>query len=205
MNRIAMVMGAVAATTPTLWASIVYTSQNRFIRARGEASLGSIVDEHTITAPDFGPFDQSIEAEAVDPFTMISGWGRAQQESILDPLHIGVNGQWSGGRTGQGASGGGTSSFSVNFTLDEAADYVFTATAVPGMFYIFGGPDGFALTTLGTFSGTLAPGDYFMSGAVTGSAGFPPSGGGFTMDLVIVPGPGAALVLATVFLARRRR
>lgn len=204
MNLIAMMIGAVAITTSSSWASIVYTSQSRSITARGEAGLGSIVDEHTVTAPDFGPFDRAVTAEAIDPFTMVSGWGRAQQDSVLDPFHIAVNGQWSGGRTGQGASGGGASNFAVSFTLPEAVDYVFTATAVPGLFYTFAGPDGFALTELGTFSGTLAPGDYWMMASVSGSAGFPPSGGGFSMDLAIVPGPGAFGLLALAMVGRRR-
>lgn len=205
MIRTLTMTGAVVAMTPTLWGSIVYTSQARYIRARGEAALGSIVDEHTLTAPDFSPFDESVSAEAIDPFAMVSGWGRARQQSTLEPTSIFVVGEWAGGRTGQGASGGGTSSFAVNFTLDEAAEYAFSASAVPGMFYVFAGPDGFALSTLGTFSGTLAPGDYWLSAGVTGSAGFPPSGGGFAIELTIVPGPGGAALLGPLVLGRRRK
>jgi len=206
MNRMVVAAAVVIASSSGLQASIVYTSQNRFVTARAEAALGTVVDTHTITAPDFGPFDASVSAEAIDPIFMVSGFGRASQHSTLDPLGFEVNGDWSGGRTGQGASGGGTSSFSIAFTLAEPLDYTFTVSAIPGLFYMFTGPDGFTLTELGTFTGVLQPGEYFVSAAVSGSAGFPPSGGGFAMELIVVPGPGGVIlpVLGLAGLRRRR-
>ncbi|MFM9957916.1 MAG: hypothetical protein ACKVZJ_07555 [Phycisphaerales bacterium] len=206
MNHFTLTVLAVAALAGSARAGIVYTVQQRSITATASAALGNIVDTHSLSATDFAPFNQSIEALAVDPNSGVNGWGRAYQDSALEPLLIRANGGWAGGRTGQGCGGGGTSSFSVTFLLDAPADYTFQSN-VQNALNLFSGPDGFSINQPGTFSGTLQPGEYSIQAYSSGQASFPPSGDGFNLQLTITPTPGTfgLAVLGGCIAIRRQR
>lgn len=210
--RVALVVGSLAATSAAPGA-ITYQSQNRFITA--SAISEGVTDSHSVFASGFGPFHANVSALAIGPVFMNTGNGFANQDSTLDPLEIVAGGSWSGYRSGQAGTpaGGGTTSFSVTFTLDEPADFTFDASGaltVFGFYYTGGGPgDGLYITQPGSYAGTLQAGPYSLTGEASGMAGFPPSGSGFSLHLVI-PAPPALGALALMAFAaagavRRRR
>ncbi|MBN8643864.1 MAG: hypothetical protein J0L61_01315 [Planctomycetes bacterium] len=190
-------------------ASILYTNQQRSITATASADFGSTVVTQSLSAPDFGPFNEGLEVLAISTTGQHSGLGRADQESTLEPLRIFASGGWSGLRSGgPGGWGGGTSWFSVTFLLEEPSDFTFRVGLVPGGPFMFSGPDGFLIDQEGFHSGTLHPGTYSLTAQASGGASFPASGGGFSLELLLVPAPasvGAVAPLIALTAARRRR
>lgn len=192
-------IGVVVAASPAT-AGFTFTGQIRSITANASAALGAITDTHSLSAPDFAPFNASVDASATDPQFGAMGFGHANQNSTLDPLHIAAQGGWSGGRNGMGAGGGGSCTFEVFFTLDVASAYTLMAfPAANG--YFFSGPNGFGISDPGSFSGVLEAGDYSLQAFASGFAGFPPSGDAFFIDLTIVPAPSSAALLPIVAAA----
>lgn len=207
MNRVTLTVLAVSALAGTAQAGFVYTFQQRSITATASADFGAVVVTDSLAAPDFGPFNANLEVVAVSTSGQHSGTGRAYQVSTLEPLRVFTDGGWSGLRSGgPGGLGGGTSIFNVNFVLDASSPFTFRAGLVSDLF-MFSGPNGFLIDLPGDYAGTLQPGEYAISVTSSGSAGFPPSGSGFFMDLNLVPTPSVAAAFAPMALlaVRRRR
>lgn len=199
------------APLPAASAGFTYTASNRYITAF--ATSEGVSNSQTITAPAFAPFNQTVNMEVHGPQFGNGGYGSASQTSQLNPLGISAGGSWSGRRDSQlgSPSGGGTSHFSANFTLDEAAEFTLEASGAMTQFGFGttdGLPGGFLFMTPGNYHGTMRAGTYQLVGEASGSAGFPPSGNGFSMTLTI-PSPGSAAALlglaAGLPLVRSRR
>lgn len=206
MNRTVLALFTLAASTATAQAGFVYTHQERRILAWATAEVGTIYVEDSRSAPGFGPFVESLEVVARSSDMTHSGWGRAHQNSTLEPLRLLAHGGWTGGRDGgHGGAGGGTSSLHVAFTLD--APSAFTLYAYAGSSFVFAGPNGFLIEAAGNHSGTLQPGVYSIFALTMGSGGGPASGDGFSVDLTLVPTPWGVAAFTPIALisARRRR
>lgn len=205
MNRSLVALVAFAASAWPAHADFIYTFQSRTVTATAYADFGQVVVTNTVIAPDFGPFNESLEAIAVSTTGQHSGTGRAHLESTLDPLRVFASGGWSGSRQGgPGGNGGGDSSFSVNFMLDVPSDFTLQVGAL-GQFLLITGPGGFNIDQSGSYAGTLLPGAYSAVAGASGTAGFPPSGDGFFFNLVIIPAPSAAAVFAPLAMLTLRR
>ena len=204
---VALTAGMLSLASPAR-AGFTYIAQTRSITAN--AVSGGVTDSHSLSATTFDVFDASVSAQAFNPDTGFSGFGGATQLSRLDPLQVVAIGSWSGHRDGQTGfpSGGGTSSFDITFTLDQAADFRFEASGVINVAFVYVSAPGdwLHIRANGIYTGTLIPGTYMMGGSTSGSAGFPAGSSSFTMNLTI-PSPGSATVLAAGFLCigRRRR
>ncbi len=186
----------VSVIAPMAHAGITYQSQTRFIAANAYASGGGNASQ-TVNAPDFGVFNRAVNVEAVGPY---SGFGSASQNSILGSASIVASGRWGGQGhvVGFPAGGGGTSSFSVDFTLNEVSSYTLTASGLAyfqsTFSFISTDAGTLHLTTQGQYSGVLQPGTYRLAGFMTGSASFPASGDEFSINLS-VPAPGSGVLL----------
>lgn len=113
-----------------------YVSQSRSIYAYGSYANNQVFVEDTITAPDFGPFNEEL-----DVHTSLTGRGLASQNSQLDP-ESGLLISWMDatgyGSVNSSTKGGGRSDLVVTFELAQPATLYLTISIYAGRFSITG-------------------------------------------------------------------
>ena len=194
-------------------AAIVYQSQTRSVSANAYA-FGGVSSSQSFGAPDFGVFNRSANASA---FGGNYGSGVGRQNSSLTALGVSAVGGWggSGHVLPPSAGGGGSSIFSVVFTLDEPTNFTLTTSGL--QFLDSEASFSFASTDAGSLhltvapislAGILPPGSYRLAASVNGNRSYPAGGNEFSIQLGIPsPGPIALIMPAAavcVFQRKRR-
>lgn len=116
------------AVSPVL-AQATCLSQNRFIRTTGGTGA---VTNFTVSAPDFGVFDESRMDSYPNPDLYAPNEASASQFSSLLSNELRMNSNVSGADnygSGGAGTGLGTSSLDVTFRIDDATDYIFSGNS----------------------------------------------------------------------------
>lgn len=194
------------ALAPTAHGDITYLAQARSITASAYTS-GFPTSSQTLSAPDFGVFDNIVSAYA------LRGDARAYQTSTLAPLGINAIGGWYGHGFAVSPSGygQGTSRFSVDFSIAEPVDFTLTTSGLS----VLGSTFQFLSTNTSwlnltqpptSYQNTLSPGTYRLAGTVGGTGQTFGNGGEFSIILNIPsPAPTALVGISGLAMLRRRR
>lgn len=220
-----LTMFLLVAVVPARASAFTATEQNRFVESA--AGIGALAPSSTLSAADFGLFEETILSEVSDDLSF--GTGRASQMSTLSQDFISSMGSvfTSGFSAGlglarsdleivfelaaltnytlDGSVSGESDAFATVRLLDSAGASIHTASSFD---FGNGGPGGdFA------FAGVLTPGTYTLRAFTTSCSdeiGFCGQGVGFgsySVGLVAVPEPSTAIFIGIGLscLAGRRR
>jgi hypothetical protein len=200
-------VGVVGAHSPARADVVAYTSQARSISAYAIDHINNINDSHSAGASDFGPFNSSVSASAG------IGQGSASMNSMLSTatgisVSAGVTGI---GSINQNCEGGGSASYTIGFTLSQAADAMLSYSTLDGGFALNGpGVSIFAgsFDSAGPFALVLPAGSYTFSGGCSLS-NHSSGTGTYSQATLVVPGVGAGAVVMVGIgvgcVGRRRR
>ncbi|MFO0832736.1 MAG: hypothetical protein U0637_12955 [Phycisphaerales bacterium] len=220
----AMAVLCLCGITAGAGADIIYQTQSRSITAASSANGGSL----TATAPDFGPFIQTLVSSTT--FNQQGGGtanntGSSTIDCQLDPNSVRAAGHISGeGGTDEGGGdvfGEGSVRIDVTFQIDTATPFNLFALARPGTSLLEEfeiklknldiNSDVFELDNTSppevvNFSGTLQPGNYRLRYIVETIITGPLQDNEFGLNFT-VPAPGTAVLplLAAAAMRRRRR
>lgn len=206
---------ALAVAAPALAMPIGYVSQTRTVDASAQAGGGPAA-ANSAAAPDFGPFSDSANASSMGMVIVFPTGAAAfaSQTSSLGAASITLSGS-ANAEVGQEGDASGTSTFSVQFAVAVPVTFtasgslsasgfamsqvrltgpggtVFSQTLIPFIF-----PDTLPIAEVGM----LQPGTYdlFAEAETNANPGMTPldASFAFSFDVVAVPEPGTAALLA---------
>jgi len=185
----AFLLGLCLAAAPAFGAAVIVTNQTRSVHV-GIPGLDAPPVEETISAPDNGPFDETLERSVIEP-TVTNAASASQNSSFGELADVftatasGTTSYSAGGTPGIVVS---ESQFSITFTLAEeraytiqgggsfpdtgsgASDFAVTLTGPGGTVQSFakadfdpGLQDGTQIDATFSESGTLAAGEYTLA------------------------------------------
>jgi hypothetical protein len=183
-----VVVCAVMCLMPGSQAQVTYNTQLRYVWANAVAQdpdgIEPIQDlTETVSAPDFGPFAQTVNPTAVSGTANATAWA-SEDSTALTPTGFAVTGSVSGTALPSSyTSAIAEAAFEVAFTVDSAQPYELSGTIatsdasrVSVQLFEEGGNFLHDFMADGAFQGegVLMPGQtYYLYAFADGSAGFP--------------------------------